>query len=304
LRVLIIRAGALGDTLMLMPAISDLCKKAEVVLVGRSPGTDYVKPYVDHCMDIEGSGWHGLFMKGAEKHTGLLFPEPDTVVAFLKDPEGTIMKNLKAWFPEASVNLFPAFPLDNKKVHMVLYMGQCLEAAGVPVDARRSFEDSLKDPVMAARASFKREDWIVLHPGSGSADKNYPPVLWLELIGRLKRRCKGRKKRIVIVLGPAEENLRLFFKDQIDEGVVDLVCCIEKDELVTLLRKAGIYIGHDSGITHLAAMMGTPVIALFKKSSPGQWAPPGPDVKIIRGKEGQPAKYLCDEILQFLGARG
>jgi heptosyltransferase-3 len=298
-----IRAGALGDTLMLMPAISHLCKKAEIVLVGRSPGIDYLKPYVDQCMDIEGSGWHGLFMKGAEKHTGLLFPEPDNVMAFLQDPEGTIMKNLKAWFPEASINVFPVFPFDKKDIHMALYMGQCLEAAGLPVDARRSFQDSLKDPVMAVRASLKREDWIVLHPGSGSVDKNYPPVLWLELIGRLKKRYKGRKKRIVIVLGPAEEDLRLFFKDQIDERIVELVSCIEKDEVVTLLRKAGIYMGHDSGITHLAAMMGTPVIALFKKSSPEQWAPLGPDVKIIRGKEGRPSRSLCDEILQFLETR-
>jgi heptosyltransferase-3 len=304
LRVLIIRAGALGDTLMLMPAISHLCKKAEIYVAGRSPGIDYLKPYVDHCMDIEGSGWRGLFVNGAEKYTGLLFAEPDNVVAFLKDPEGTSTKKLKEWFPEASINVFPAFPLDNRKVHMALYMGQCLEAAGLPVDARRSFEDSLKDPVMAARASFKREEWIVLHPGSGSVDKNYPPVLWLELIGRLKSSYKGRKKRIVIVLGPAEEDLRLFFKDQIDEGVVDLISCIEKDEMVTILRKAGIYIGHDSGITHLAAMMGIHVIALFKKSSPQQWAPPGPDVKIIRGKEGRPLTYLCDDILQFLETRG
>jgi len=304
LRVLIIRAGALGDTLMLMPAISHLCKKAETVLIGRSPGIDYLKPYVDYCMDIEGSGWHGLFMKGPEKHTGLLFPEPDNVVAFVEDTEGTITKNLKAWFPEASINVFPVFPIDNKDIHMALYMGQCLEAAGLPVDARRSFEDSLEHPVMAVRASLKREDRIVLHPGSGSVDKNYPPVLWLELIGRLKRSYKGRKKRIVIVLGPAEEDLRFFFKDQIDERVVELAFCIEKDKLVTLLRKAGVYIGHDSGITHLAAMMGTPVIALFKKSSPEQWAPPGPDVKIIRGKEGRPATTLCDEILRFLEARG
>jgi len=282
-----------------MPAIAHLSKNAEIALAGRSPGIDYLRPYVDHCMDIEGSGWHGLFIKGAEKGKGLLFPEPDNAVAFLKDPEGIIMENLKAWFPEASVNVFPVFPPDSKDVHMALYMGECLEAAGLPLDARGAFEDSFKGPVMSVRALHKREDWIVLHPGSGSVDKNYPPALWLELIGRLSRRYKQDKK-IVVVLGPAERDLHMSFKEQTDEKFVELVYCPEKDALVTLLREAGVYVGHDSGITHLAAMMGTPVIALFKKSSPERWAPPGPDVKIIVGKEGRPAGSLCDEILQSL----
>ena len=196
MKVLLIRAGALGDTLMLMPAIAHLRKKAEIALAGRYPGIDFLRPYVDQCIDYERSGWHGLFMEGAGKNPGRIFPVPDHVAAFLSDPEGKVMKNLRAWFPAASIHIFPVFPAKKNKNHIALYMAQSLEAAGLPIDARRCLEDSLKTPLMTGQHPFSRNGGIVIHPGSGSRDKNYPPDLWLELINRLKDRYPDRSKRM------------------------------------------------------------------------------------------------------------
>ena len=47
-------------------------------------------------------------------------------------------------------------------------------------------------------------------------------------------------------------------------------------------RKASLYIGNDSGITHLAAAVGTPVLALFGPTDPAVWAPRGPHVQVGR----------------------
>jgi len=58
--------------------------------------------------------------------------------------------------------------------------------------------------------------------------------------------------------------------------------CPEKDKLIGILRQAALYIGHDSGITHLAAMLGAPTVALFKGSNADQWSPLGPDVRVIQ----------------------
>jgi len=299
LRVLIIRAGALGDTLMLMPAITNLRAKATITLAGRYPGIDYLSPYVYQCVDIESMGWHRLFIKGS-KVSPQLFPAPDHVVAFLSDPEGKIMENLKAWLPAASIHIFPVFPPEEKNIHIALYMARSIEAAGLPIDAQRSFKDSFKSPLMAGQDLLKSKDLFVLHPGSGSVDKNVPPSFWLSLITCLKRRHPKKTKRIVLLLGPAEEDFHRFFKEVLDERDAELIFCPEKEDLVKLLSKASLYIGHDSGITHLAAMMGAPVIALFKKSSPGQWAPLGPLVKIIREDKGYRARSFCDEILKQL----
>ena len=51
---------------------------------------------------------------------------------------------------------------------------------------------------------------------------------------------------------------------------------------MAVLDEAILFIGHDSGISHLAAMMGAPTISLFKASDPVQWRPLGPSVRVIR----------------------
>jgi ADP-heptose:LPS heptosyltransferase len=281
IKILLIRAGALGDTLMLMPAISHLRKKEQIILAGRYPGIDYLRPYVDGCIDLESSGWHGLFMERAG-HPGPSIPIPDHVVAFLTDPEGNVLKNLKAWFPSASINIFPVFPPEENNIHIALYMAQSIEAAGIPIDPCRCIEDSLKMPIMADRHPFPRNSGIVLHPGSGSRDKNYPPELWIEIINRLKDRYPDRSKRIIILLGPAEEGIQSFFREAVNQMDARLIYYPEREALIDLMGQASLYIGHDSGVTHLAAMMGAPVIAIFRKSSPEQWRPLGPAVRIIR----------------------
>jgi ADP-heptose:LPS heptosyltransferase len=53
------------------------------------------------------------------------------------------------------------------------------------------------------------------------------------------------------------------------------------DKVLTLLKEASFYLGHDNGITHLAAMLGIPIVALFKNSDHLQWALLGPDVRVI-----------------------
>jgi ADP-heptose:LPS heptosyltransferase len=63
MKVMIIRPAALGDTLMLMPAIAQLNVSVDILLVGRSPGIDFISPYVNRSIDYEGSGWYRLFLE-------------------------------------------------------------------------------------------------------------------------------------------------------------------------------------------------------------------------------------------------
>jgi heptosyltransferase-3 len=52
-------------------------------------------------------------------------------------------------------------------------------------------------------------------------------------------------------------------------------------ELACRLRRARIFVGNDSGISHLAAAVGTPVQAFFRTTEPKVWAPRGPSVDTI-----------------------
>jgi heptosyltransferase III len=280
LRILIIRAGALGDTLMLMPAIRGLRKEIDVMVAGRRPGIDYLRPYVAQCLDMDGSGWHRLFMEDA---AGIAAPfpvqPPDHVIAFINDPDGKVGERLNACLPGSAVHVFPVFHPEEDKRHISLYMAQALEGIGLPLDAGSAFEAALRAPLMPP-ASPLHGGYIVMHPGSGGRRKNYPPPLWLELIKGLKK--KRKKEGIFLLFGPAEEDILPYFRENLREDEIAFKVMPESGELLSILGNASLYIGHDSGVTHLAAMTGADVIAFFKETSIERWMPLGPRVRILK----------------------
>ena len=67
--------------------------------------------------------------------------------------------------------------------------------------------------------------------------------------------------------------------------------------MLSILGNTSLYIGHDSGVTHLAAMLGTNTIAIFKDSSVEQWCPLGPSLKII-GPDGDEENVLNKTVVE------
>ena len=287
MKLLIIRPSALGDTLMLMPAIAQLRDSAEIVLVGRSPGIDIMSPYVDHCIDYERSGWHRLFLEDLDGDQAFSLPDADCAVAFLSDPNGNVNRNLKSHLTETPIHFFPAFPPGEADLHVALYLAQSLEKAGLPIDPEKSLEDASRRPLLKGEYLAVQKDRIVFHPGSGGKGKNHPPDFWLQLIGKLTSLFPSIPfSKAIILLGPAEEELRPFFTRNLRVEGIEILFTPELEQLQSVLSQAPLYVGHDSGITHLAAMLGTPTIALFKNSSVQQWRPLGPAVKVIQSEEG------------------
>lgn len=291
MKILIIRPGALGDTLMLMPAIAQLQASAEITLVARSPGLHYLRPYVRMGIDFEGPGWHRLYLEKPDQP--LPIPRVDRAVAFLNDPEGCVKRNLESCLPSAPVQLFPPFPPGEKRVHVAFYLSLCLEEAGLPVDASRAMEEAESRALLQAKRPL-RKSGFVFHPGSGGHSKNYPPERWIGLVKEIRKNFSN--DTFTVLLGPAEEPLYPFYREQLQLERVSMVLSPAPEELTGLLQSAALYIGHDSGVTHLSAMLGTPTIALFKKSAVHQWRPLGPSVITIENKDLNP--YLLSRILK------
>ena len=112
-------------------------------------------------------------------------------------------------------------------------------------------------PVPAAAAA----DFAVIHPFSGSPRKNWPIENYRELASRLDvpvRWCAGPEEAL-------QGAVRF-------EDLYDLGCW---------LSTARVYIGNDSGITHLAAAVATPVVAIFVSSDPSIWAPRGERIVVL-----------------------
>jgi hypothetical protein len=105
--------------------------------------------------------------------------------------------------------------------------------------------------------------FAVIHPFSGSAKKCWPLDRYQMLAARIEPHMPVRW-----CAGP-------------EEPLADAVHIDDLYDLACWLATARVYIGNDSGITHLAAAVGTPVVALFGPTDPRIWAPRGPRVQVI-----------------------
>jgi len=279
LKALIIRPSALGDTLLLTPAIHQIADKVELALLGRRPGIDFLRPFLKSCLDYEKGGWHTLFLEEPNCRN-IPFPEVDRVISFVSDPAGKVRKGLQKCLKHIPVFSFPPFPPEQEKIHVALYLASCLKKSGLPVNPEKAIEEAGRRALLTKNKPSRSGGLTVLHPGSGSRKKNYPPEFWLDLI-------RGRDLEMfhkrVLLLGDAEEEWHQIYAKELSGEEIEIVISPNIDRLLSLLKEASFYLGHDSGITHLAAMLGTPTIALFKNSYPLQWAPLGPDVTVIAG---------------------
>lgn len=295
INVLIIRPGALGDTLMLMPSIAALGASREITFVGRSPGLFYLKPYVRRAMDYEGPGWHALFQQDAVWRPDFISPPPDLAIAFLSDPGKTVKKNLRHLLPDTPAYVFAPFPPEGTGEHIAGYLARRFEEAGLPVDPQECLETAEQNALLKEKGDLSGNGAVVFHPGSGSESKNHPPAFWVGLIRAWRRRYDTHPD-LTLLFGPAEEGLHAFFKDHPVTAGCRKRVIPEHDELLSLLTRAPLYVGHDSGITHLAAMLGTPTIALFRNSPLEQWRPLGPCVSTIENEGGD--RGLALKVLQ------
>lgn len=124
-----------------------------------------------------------------------------------------------------------------------------------------------------------------IHPGSGGSSKQWPLDAFLELAKRLIR---YDDIFVIMLTGPAEDDA---FKDRVEyftRGTIDAVH-LSNPELIAaaaMIGLCGLYIGNDSGMTHLAAALGRPVLALFGPTDPGVWGPTGPSrIEIIHATD-------------------
>jgi heptosyltransferase-3 len=287
LRVLILRPSALGDTVLLAPALYPIGRKADVTLVGRKPGIDFLKPLVTRCVDFETGGWHRLFLDKPNCKQ-LHLPEVDVVISFLSNPSSTTERNLEFLMKEIPVFAFPPFPPQGETIHVASYLASCLKNAGLPVDPDAALEQARKKGLLRGEEPIRPESMIVFHPGSGSKKKNFTPEFWIELI-TMRELALFEKK--VLLLGPAEQEHHHMFSKKLNGTDMEIVASPPSETLLSVLKTASLYLGHDSGITHVAALLGLPTIALFKNGNALQWAPLGPDVIVISDFESPEQIY-------------
>ncbi len=189
-------------------------------------------------------------------------------------PEGDLSRR----FPLHSGQRFLTYPALPTRAPAAAHFAAPLSELGIEPG---SHYYRLSDP----NVSPPKNGPIILHPGSGSARKNWPADCWLELL----RHLPGR---VTLVLGEAE----------LERWALPLAAGVQTDalinqplpELVAHLSTCRLFLGHDSGISHLAAAAGARCVLLFGPTDPSIWAPPTPDVRVLREGDSLAAITVAD----------
>lgn len=119
---------------------------------------------------------------------------------------------------------------------------------------------------------------LMIHPGSGGASKLWPLERFCEIADRWPY-----PKKVVFILGPAEIERGL--PDRIPAQYTKALPATIKDAF-SILAGASLYLGNDSGISHLAALAGTPSVVLFGPSDPAVFRPLGSRVRVLFSPDG------------------
>ena len=270
-RIVIMRGGVLGDFVVTLPAIESLrtsFPNCDLTLVG-DPKTLQLAS-ASRIIDQNLPQFVSLHAPGTP-HTHqvrAIFEGVDLVVAYTPNAEPGIVsvleelgvKNTIAWDPRPQ-------PGKATSTHIVDHLLLPLETMGLPILSRTS---RIRDG-FAKQAYFesRRPDaWTdrpitVLHPGSGGRRKCWP----VENYAALAESICENSQACVVLFGPVENELTPDIKDRFPDR-----CLILRPpglpELAGVLSFASLYVGNDSGPTHLAAAMNVPTLALFGPTDP------------------------------------
>ena len=129
------------------------------------------------------------------------------------------------------------------------------------------------------------EGFVAVHPGSGSPAKNWPRARFVDAA-----RALADGQRWLLVAGPAE-------RDMVPPADAVLARDWPLRLLGAALARAGLLLGNDAGVSHLAAAVGAPTLALFGPTDPALWAPVGPRVKILRAPGGSLVDLELEAVL-------
>lgn len=274
-RVLVVRAGALGDVLLLRPAIAGLSRAGFDItfLAPSAPARLLEQPGHIDVWSWEGPEVASLLSGSRASAPELTSRFAGVTAALVVSRSEELLAALRARVPEvAAVDPFPP-----AGVHAGRWYAQGAARLGADAEASGgALKASAEDRIEAERLlQGLGDEPVVLHPGSGSRAKNWPARSFAALAAGLPP--------VAIVGGPADG-------EALHELGVALPRAIRLESpplrvLGAILARARLYVGNDSGVSHLAAAYGAPTLALFGPTDPAVWAPIGPRVVTLRAPD-------------------
>jgi hypothetical protein len=277
-KILVIRGGAIGDFVLTLPVLAALRgqfpdTRVEVLGYNNIAALARLGGLADDVRSIEARSLAGFFARNGPLDMTLqaYFASFAVIVSYLYDPDEIFRDNIERC-SKAQFIAGPHRPGEGAGLHATATFLKPLE--------RLAIFDADPTPRLTLQSSCSLLNSLALHPGSGSERKNWSEANWTELLGRLPQQVSAG---LVLVGGEAEEGRVQRLASVPADRPIELALGLPLAELAQRLAACRAFVGHDSGITHLAAALGLPVLALWGESVEAVWRPLGPRVKLLHG---------------------
>jgi heptosyltransferase-3 len=283
--ILIWHQGGLGDLLLAGPALAALSRhysRARITALGHPERWRLLEGSLplDEVWDSGEARWAHLFGEGdlpsqiqeslARFQLALVFsPRPQTILLARLRRAGISRVHWLPSFPETGVEAVAAL-----QARHLAALG--LPYVPVPFKLEVEFSQNEELPELPGPGP-----WLAVAPGSGHPFKNWPLAHYYEV-----SRALGWEYDLGVVwlAGPAEGEMLPFLEALAAAQGQILLANRPLATVARVLSRCRLYLGNDSGLTHLAAAVGGPaVVALFGPTDPRVWAPLGPRLRILVG---------------------
>jgi heptosyltransferase III len=299
-KILVIRGGAIGDFILTLPAIAALRSQfpqvhLEILGYPHIAQLALAGGLVDRVQPIEARGLAGFFARDGQLDPDLMdyFSEFDLIVSYLYDPDEIFRTNVGRCSP-AQFIAAPHRPDESEKLHATKVYLKPLE--------RLAIFDADEVPRLSINSQPSTINFLALHPGSGSEKKNWPEENWAEFIARF---ANSIKVKLLLVGGEAEGDRLKRLSANLPRERCEVAQSLPLAELAARLQSCAAFVGHDSGISHLAAALGLPCLILWADTIEEIWRPQGERVVVLKNADGLAAmsvEQVSRELVRVLAA--
>jgi heptosyltransferase III len=286
-RLLIWHQGALGDLLLAGPALAAIHRhypQARITALGHPERWQLFAQNLplEAIWDSSAAIWSNLFSEAALapmlKQRLAAF---DLALVFSPRQQPRLAARLTL-AGIAAVGWIPAFPpAGNGRLPVEALQAEYCARLGLEISDQPCRLAWGKDDAAAALELMGNGSWLAVAPGSGHACKNWPLSHFYELARAL---AWEHRLRVVWLAGPAEQGMIPYLGALAAAQGHLLLTRQPLSKLTAILSRCRLYLGNDSGLTHLAAASGAGgVLALFGPTDPEIWAPKGVQVRVLSG---------------------
>lgn len=293
---LVTRLSHIGDCVLTLPMVNslrDARPQARIAWVVEPPGDQILRGHraIDLLIVAE-RGWRRSLSKAARLRRRLLETRPTVVL----DPQGLTKSSLLGWLSGGVERIGFTRPMAGELApwlytrsvpaasrHLADRSRELLAALDIPPTPARF--DLPVDPRGEERAEeivrshFLTQGFVVLNPGASWHSKRWPTASFAQLARQLGQ--THQVPTLVTWAGDEERRMAEEIRDR-SGGFAALAPRTNLVELVSILRRARLYVGSDTGPMHLSAAVGTRCVALFGPTLPEASGPYGPGHRCLQ----------------------